>query len=547
MSSRTTTTLSTVQLGVYPTGVDMAFKNELTYMNAITRNEAEDFHSSYERAMEDVLEELRRPEVHPNIVGGQSTPDRQTFAKVSPSDREMVLGHFQLGSKRDVDQAVKAAQQAFISWSDQDYVERVEIFERAAQLFEMEKYHLAAALTLDNGKNRYESIADIDEAIDFMKFYANQMRLNDGFEVLLPPAYQNERAISYQRPYGVWSVICPFNFPVAISVGMATAAMITGNTTVLKPSSTAPFALYKAFKLLEEAGLPDGVANFMAGTGKEVGAAMTSHPEVQGIVFTGSKEVGFEIMRHSIRDHPIPVIAEMGSKNPVIVTEKANIDDALDGVIASAFGYGGQKCSACARLYIQRSIKQSFEDLLVKRVKLLKVRDPMDLECHFGPIIEASKVKDYLSYIAQGKKDGKLLVGGKRITTGDMKRGNFVEPAIISGLPHEHQLVRKELFMPILVTQPFDRLTEAMEKANSSAYGLTAGIFSEDPEEVEHFFRHIQSGVVYSNRRKGACTGAMVGAQAFTGWKASGSTGKGTGGGYYLQQFMREQTRTVAW
>jgi 1-pyrroline-5-carboxylate dehydrogenase len=334
---------------------------------------------------------------------------------------------------------------------------------------------------------------------------------------------------------------------VAISIGMSTAAMITGNTVVLKPSSVAPFALHKAFKLLEEAGLPDGVANFLAGTGSVVGKAMTSHPDVQGVVFTGSKDVGFEIMRNAIREHPIPVIAEMGSKNPVIVTEKANLDDALDGVVASAFGYGGQKCSACSRLYVHRSVIEAFEDLLVTRVRALKVRDPLDIECSFGPIIEESKVKDYLSYISKGKKDGHLLVGGKRITDGDMKRGNFVEPAVISGLPPEHELVKKELFMPILVTQPFDRLTEAMEKANSSPYGLTAGIFSQDEAEIEHFFRFIQSGVVYANRRKGACTGAIVGAQSFTGWKASGSTGKGTGGPHYLQQFLREQTRTVAW
>jgi len=525
----------------------MAFRNELTHVTAVKRNEAEEFHSRYENAMEGVLDEVKRPELHPNIVGGQTTQGRKTFTKVSPSDREMVLGDFQLGSAQDVDQAVRAAHQAYLSWSNQDYVERVEVFEQAARLFQMEKYQLAAALTLDNGKNRYEAIADIDEAIDFMKYYANQMRLRDGYEVLLPNAYDNERAVSHLRPYGVWSVICPFNFPVAISIGMSTAAMITGNTVVIKPSSAAPFTLYKAFRLLEEAGLPEGVANYVAGSGSEVGAALTSHPEVQGVAFTGSKEVGFGIMRSAIRQHPIPVIAEMGSKNPVIVTEKANMEDAVEGVVASAFGYGGQKCSACSRLYLQRSVIEGFEELLVERVKGLKVSDPMDIECSFGPVIEEGKVKDYLSYIAQGKRDGKLLVGGKRIVEGDMKRGNFVEPAVISSLPHEHELVSRELFVPILVTQPFDRLTEAVEKANSSAYGLTAGIFSQDPEEIAHFFRYIHSGVIYANRSKGACTGAMVGAQSFTGWKASGSTGKGTGGPHYLQQFLREQTRTVAW
>lgn len=525
----------------------MAFKNELTYMTSVRRGEAEDFHSRYESAMEDVLDQVSRPETHPNIVGGQSTPDRRTFDKASPSDRDLLLGRFQLGSKSDVSQAVREAQRAFISWSNADYVERVKVFEKAAELFEMERYQLAAALTLDNGKNRYEALADIDEAIDFMRYYANQMRLNDGFERLLPPAYENERAVSCLRPYGVWAVICPFNFPVAISIGMSTGAMITGNTVIMKPSSTAPYALHRAFKLLEEAGLPDGVANYLAGSGKEVGAALASHPEVEGIVFTGSKDVGFGILRDSVREHPVPVIAEMGSKNPVIVTERANLDDAVDGVIASAYGYGGQKCSACSRLYLQRSIKEPFEDLLVTKARELKVSDPMDIECSYGPLIEESKVEDYQSYMAKGRRAGKVITGGKRIRKGALKRGNFVEPAIITGLPEEHELVKKELFMPILVTQEFSRLEEALEKANSSPYGLTAGIFSEDPEEVERFFRLIGSGVVYANRRKGACTGAMVGAQSFTGWKASGSTGKGTGGAYYLPQFMREQTRTVAW
>jgi 1-pyrroline-5-carboxylate dehydrogenase len=525
----------------------MAFRNELTHMTAVKGDEVEGFHSRYENALEEVLDEISRPEVHPNIVGGQGTPDRKTFTKVSPIDQEMLLGHFQLGSSEDVDRAVRAAQQAFLPWSHQDYVERVQVFEKAARLFQMEKYQLAAALTLDNGKNRYEALADIDEAIDFMKYYANQMRLHDGFEVLLPPAYDNERAVSYLRPYGVWSVICPFNFPVAISIGMSAAAMLTGNTVVLKPSSVAPFALYKAFKLLEEAGLPDGVANLVAGSGKEVGAALSTHPHIQGVVFTGSKEVGFEIMRNSLREHPIPVIAEMGSKNPVIVTQSAKLDDAVEGVVASAYGYGGQKCSACARVYVQNSVMEPFEQLLLERVRRLQVRDPRDIECSFGPVIEERKVQEYLSCTAQGKRDGQLLAGGKRMGEGDMRRGNFVEPAVISALPQEHELVRKELFLPILVIQTFDLLSEAMQRANSSAYGLTAGIFSSDQEEIAYFFRHVQSGVVYANRRKGACTGAIVGAQSFTGWKASGSTGKGTGGPHYLQQFLREQTRTVAW
>ncbi|MDD1756879.1 MAG: aldehyde dehydrogenase family protein [Methanomassiliicoccales archaeon] len=525
----------------------MAFKDELTWINAVKSKREDDFHSRYEKAVENVLDEIKKPALHENIIGGRRTKGKKTAPKVSPNDRELVLGNFQLGTSEDVNAAMKAASAAFEVWSETDYVERVQVFERAADLFHRNKYELAAALTLDNGKNRYEALADIDEAIDFLRYYANQMRLNDGYEHMLSVAYEDERSYSILKPYGVWSVICPFNFPVAISLGMACGAMITGNTIVLKPSSTAPFALYRAYQLLEQAGLPPGVANYIAGSGKEVGAAMTSHPAVEGIVFTGSKDVGFEILRSSLRSHPIPVIAEMGSKNPVIVTKNADLEYAVKGVIGSTYGYGGQKCSASSRLYVHKSLLPKFEAMLVEAAKLLKVKDPVEKDCSFGPVIEEKKVKDYEDAAAKGSKDGKVLIGGKRVMEGKLARGNYVQPMIISGLPHGHELMTKELFLPVLCTQPFDTLEEALDKANSSAFGLTAGIFTEEDSEIELFFERIKSGVVYANRRRGACTGAMVGAQAFTGWKASGSTGKGTGSFYYLQQFLREQTRTTAW
>jgi 1-pyrroline-5-carboxylate dehydrogenase len=525
----------------------VTFRNELTWINAVKSKREADFHSRYEKAVEKVLDEVRKPALHENIIGGRRTHGKKSAPKTSPNDREIVLGEFQQGTSEDVNAAMKAAATAFDVWSNTDYIERVQVFERAAELYQRNKFELAAALSLDNGKNRYEALADIDEAIDFLKFYAGQMRLNDGFENMLSVAYEDERSYSVLKPYGVWSVICPFNFPVAISIGMACGAMITGNTVLIKPSSTAPFALYRSFQLLEQAGLPPGVGNFIAGSGKEVGAAMTAHPGVEGIVFTGSKDVGFEILRSSLRSHPIPVIAEMGSKNPVIVTKNADLEYAVKGVIGSAYGYGGQKCSACSRVYVHRSLLSKFESMLVEGVKLLKVKDPVERDCSFGPVIEESKVKDYQDVAAKGARDGKLLCGGKRVMEGKLARGNYVEPMVISGLPPEHELVSKELFLPVLCTQPFDTLEEAIDKANSSVFGLTAGIFTKDDAEAELFFRRIQSGVVYANRRRGACTGAMVGAQAFSGWKSSGSTGKGTGSFYYLQQFLREQTRTVAW
>jgi 1-pyrroline-5-carboxylate dehydrogenase len=251
-------------------------------------------------------------------------------------------------------------------------------------------------------------------------------------------------------------------------------------------------------------------------------------------------------MRGAVREHPIPVIAEMGSKNPVIVTLDADMEKAVDGVMTSTYGFGGQKCSACSRLYVQQRVKDDFEALLKERAERLIVGDPRVKENYYGPLIERKKAQEYLEHCAMGARDGMLLTGGQQLVKGKLKNGHYVEPAIITGIPNDHYLMQNELFMPILCTQPFDRLEEAVEMANRSAFGLTAGLFSEDAEEINYFFDHIHSGVTYANRRRGACTGAIVGTQAFVGWKASGSTGKGTGGAWYLQQFLREQTRTVA-
>ncbi len=522
----------------------MAFANELTYLRAIQGKKEGQFHSKYEKAVEEQLEELKRPTTFQNVIGGRKGKGAKTFSKFSPNDRTLLLGKFESGKRSDVNAAVKAAREAFQDWSRWDHTDRVAVIERAVKRFRERKYELAAAMTFDNGKNRDEAVADVDEGIDFMSYYADQVRKNDGYLTKQKAAYEDEESSLVLRPYGVWSVICPFNFPIAISMGMSSAAMITGNTVVIKPSSLAPFAFHKAFQLLEEAGLPPGVANLVTGPGGEVGDAMVIHPDVQGVVFTGSKDVGFGIIRNSVRDYPRPVIAEMGSKNAVIVTANANVDEAVDGVIKSAFSYSGQKCSACSRLYVDSRIRRKFESLLVDRANGLEVSDPTDRGCDLGPVIEESKVKDYLSYVAQGKKDGKVLCGGKQVKEGKLADGNYVSPTIVSGLPDGHELIRKELFLPILCTQGFRTLKKAVERVNSSVYGLTGGIFSEDEGEVDYYFDHIQSGVVYSNRRRGGCTGAMVGAQSFVGWKASGSTGMGTGGVHYLQQFMREQSQT---
>ncbi|MGD1060626.1 MAG: aldehyde dehydrogenase family protein [Methanomassiliicoccales archaeon] len=523
----------------------MTFKNELTYLHAAEAREDERFHESYESAVRAVKEDFSEKQELSNVINGKPVKSKRKWLKRSPTETTLVMAKMQSGDNEDVNKAVRAARRAFRSWSETDPSERVKIFEKAARIMSDHKYELGAMLTFDNGKNRYEALADIDEAIDFMRFYASEMDKNDGYVTKLLSAYKDERSSSFLRPYGVWGVVCPFNFPVAISVGMSSAAMITGNTVVVKPSTLAPYALRRVFDMFHEAGLPPGVANYVAGSGEGVGEPLVNHPDIDGIVFTGSKAVGFDIIRKSVRDKPIPVIAEMGSKNPVIVTLDADMEKAVEGVINSTFGYGGQKCSAASRLYVQMRIKDDFEEELVKQTQRLKIVHPALRECSYGPVIEEKKIVDFEKCVEMGKADGEVLCGGGRLTDDYLGHGYYVEPTIISGLPEDHWMMKNELFLPILCTQAFDQLEDAVQKANSTSFGLTAGIFSEEEDEIDYFFKNIESGVTYANRRRGACTGAMVGSQAFVGWKASGSTGKGTGSVWYLQQFMKEQTKTV--
>jgi 1-pyrroline-5-carboxylate dehydrogenase len=297
--------------------------------------------------------------------------------------------------------------------------------------------------------------------------------------------------------------------------------------------------------VFRRAGVPDGVINLVTGPGEELGEALV-HSDVDGIVFTGSRAVGERmIMSAASRERHVPVIAEMGGKNAIIVTEKADLDKAVEGVAKAAFGYSGQKCSACSRLFVHDKVYDTFVSKLVEYTASLKVGDPLEKDTFTGPVISEAKVKQFLQCADMAGKDGRVLTGGKRITSEFLEQGNYVELTIVDSLPDDHYLMRTELFLPFLCVTRADSLEDAIARANAVDYGLTAGIFSEDADELYAFFRDIEAGVVYANRRRSGSSGAMVGSQAFGGWKASGSTGKGTGSVYYLPQFMREQSRTV--
>jgi 1-pyrroline-5-carboxylate dehydrogenase len=347
------------------------------------------------------------------------------------------------------------------------------------------------------------------------------------------------------RPWGVFAVIAPFNFPIALAAGPAAAAMLAGNTVVFKPATDTPYTGLRLYEIIAEA-MPPGVFNFVTGGGNTVGQELIDNPGIDAVVFTGSKEVGMRLLRdNGARAIPRPVIIEMGGKNPALVMASANLDTATDGVMRSSFGAQGQKCSACSRVYVARDVRQPFVDLLVEKTKQITVGNPLDRNVWLGPVINQGAVETYERAVLQARRDGgKILTGGRRLSGGIFDHGCYVEPTVIDGLPADHPLFTEELFVPITVVAPVLSLDEAIELANRTEYGLTAGIFSEDDHEIQQFFDRIEAGVVYANRRGGATTGAWPGLNSFGGWKASGSTGRGTGGPHYLQQFFREQSRT---
>ncbi|MCJ2531031.1 MAG: aldehyde dehydrogenase family protein [Candidatus Thermoplasmatota archaeon] len=520
----------------------MGFDNEATYLRATHAGGVPGFHSQYDKALERVEAEFG--ETHPVYIDGKEVHASSTFADRSPSDTERVLGHFQQAGRDEAGRAVKAALRAFPDWAETDWRERVDIFRRGADLLSGQKFDLAALMSHENGKNRAEAMADVDEAIDLVRWYAHVMEEEAGFEQEMGRYLENERSRSLLKPYGVWGVISPFNFPLAIAAGMTTGAVLTGNTAVLKPASDTPFMAVRLYQALREAGLPDGVLNLVTGPGRSVGAAIVENPDVSGLIFTGSREVGLLSFRAFTGDFPKPVITELGGKNPVIVSEHADLGKAVPGVALGAFGYGGQKCSATSRVYVHRTLKEDFLQGLVEFTEGLRVGDPTDPDVYMGPLINEKAYRKYQAYVDLARQDGTVLVGGQALTEGPFGRGYFVAPTVVDGLPEDHRLLREELFVPFLDVAAVDSLEEGIARSNGSEYGLTAGIFTEDPEERVEYFRKVRAGVVYANREQGATTGAVIGTQPFVGWKHSGISGKGAGGLYYLLQFLQEQSQT---
>jgi 1-pyrroline-5-carboxylate dehydrogenase len=412
-------------------------------------------------------------------------------------------------------------------------------------LIEERGFELSALVSIEAGKNRLEAMGDVTETADLIRYYCEQMERHGGFDQPMARFSEREETRSVLRPYGVWAVISPFNFPAALAGGPIGGALVAGNSVVFKPSHETALTGFALYRILREAGVPASALQLVHGTGPETGQALALHPGVDGLLFTGSKAIGMALLRQFSRDYPKPCITEMGGKNPAIVMPSADLDAAAEGVMRSAFGLQGQKCSACSRVYVHEQVKDEFARRLLEKTGGLTIGDPSRDGVFLGPVIHERAYQSYERAAEAARRDGKVLAGGRTLREGELAHGYFVAPTVVDELPKQHALFREELFLPLVCLASVDSLEEALNWANNTEYGLTAGFFSEDPSEIDAFLEKIEAGVVYVNRRAGATTGAWPGVQPFGGWKGSGSSGKASGGLYYVQQFMREQSRTI--
>ncbi len=515
---------------------------KITY--ATLRADNEELHRLYEAGLEQARARLGQE--HRNFVDGRERDGEGTFELRSPIDQEIVVGTFARGTRQDVRDAVDAARRAQPAWAALGWEKRLEILGRAAELISERQMVYGGLMAIEVGKNRLEALGEVEEAADLIRYYAQTARDNDFYDHpmdTLGDATVHTRSVL--RPHGVFAVISPFNFPLALSAGPSGAALMAGNTVVFKPASAGAMSGVVLAEAFRDAGLPDGVFNLVMGPGDTVGQELQENQGIDGIVFTGSYEVGMELFRTFSKAYPRPCVVEMGGKNPAIVMGSADLEEAAEGIMRSAFGFGGQKCSANSRVYVDRKVHDELVRLLVEKTEPIAVGDPLPRDVWMGPVIDDRALDRHQRAVAEARRDGTVFTGGEHLTDGDLARGFYVEPTVVGGLPADHRLFRDELFAPFTAVHAVDSLDEALTLANDSVYGLTAGVYSEDPAEVQQFLDRIQAGVVYVNRRAGATTGAWPGVQPFGGWKGSGSTGKAALSMYYVGQFLREQSHTI--
>jgi 1-pyrroline-5-carboxylate dehydrogenase len=511
----------------------------ITYATMSADNE--ELHKLYDQGIEVARSWLGQK--HSLYVNGQAREGSGHKGAHSPIDGA-VIGEFAQGTREDVRDAVAAAKAAFHDWANRPWQERVAIMRKAADIMSEQRNELSALMAMEVGKNRLEALGDVEESADLIRWNANEVEANDGFRKPMQALGSPGEYYDVLRPFGVWAVISPFNFPMALAAGPSSAALVAGNTVVFKPAHIGVFTGLKLYEIYIAAGVPAGVFHFLSGAGSVVGDEIVNHPDVAGITFTGSFEVGMGIYKGFAKDFPKPVICEMGGKNPTIVTANADVEKASDGVMRSAFGFGGQKCSANSRVYVHRSVYDEFVAKLKEKTERINIGDPLLKENWLGPVIDEGAVATFEEAAEEAKKNGTVITGGERLTEGELAKGTFVQPTVVE-VPADSWIWRKELFVPFVAVTAYDDLDEAIRLANDTEYGLTAGFYSEDRAEIDTWLSSIEAGVVYVNRRAGATTGAWPGVQPFGGWKGSGTSGKAGGGPYYVQQYLREQSRTV--
>jgi len=489
------------------------------------------------RAMEAALEAVaaRFGETGRLLIDGKWVSTEKTFPSTDPNTAGRVLGNYARGGVREANAAIEAATNAFESWRFVPAKERAGYILKAAAVMRRRKFELAATMVHEVGKNRAEADGDVAEAIDFCEFYAREAyRWAEPHPLTHIPGEENE--LTY-IPLGVGAVIPPWNFPLAILAGMTTAALVSGNTVVLKPASDAPcIGLRFAEILEEECRMPAGVFNFVSGGGSTVGETLVTDPRIRFIAFTGSMEVGLALHEKAAKHREGQkwikrTVLEMGGKDPIVVDADADLDAAADGIVASAFGYQGQKCSACSRVIVVEEVHDELVSRIVERTKALKVGPSWDPDVNMGPVVNREQYDKVLEYVEIGKKEGKLLTGGRALD----REGNFLEPTVIDGVPAMGRLAQEEVFGPLLAIVTAKDFDEALEFANNTLFGLTGACYTRRRDRLEEAKRRLHVGNLYLNRK---CTGALVGSQPFGGFNMSGTDSK-AGGRDYLGLFLQ--------
>jgi 1-pyrroline-5-carboxylate dehydrogenase len=467
------------------------------------------------------------------IIGGKKIKTKSKINSFNPSNKEEIIASFFKGTPDLVDKAVETANKKFSEWKTVLPAVRANYLFKAANIVRKRKFEINAWMVLEAGKNFVEADADTAEAIDFLDFYGREMlRYSEKQPITPVPGEKNELIYI---PLGVGVAVPPWNFPFAILVGMSSAAIVTGNTVVLKPSSDTPMMGRLFFEIMQEAGLPDGVLNFLPGSGAEVGDKLVSHPKVRFISFTGSMEVGIHINELAAKVQPGQiwlkrVVAEMGGKDSIVVDKETNIAEAAKGVAASAFGFQGQKCSACSRAIVDQSVYNKFLILLKKEVEKLKV-GPAEQNYPMGPVVNHNAEKNVLHYINIGRKEGKILTGGYKIGG----KGYFIAPTVITDVKPGARISQEEIFGPVLAVIKSSNFDESIKIANNTKFGLTGAVYTSNRRKLEKAHDELLIGNLYFNRK---CTGALVGGHPFGGFNMSGTDSK-AGGRDYLLLFMQ--------